>query len=141
MLRRVFTAWWIRVPRSFSETFVHEDGYWHSYDEHRSISLTSFVLDDGEGPVPAEEIFRVATQALRGTPVNELPPGLLGRAVTARAPRSSRASKLLSGVAAADGNLLLATVTSDDLEWARKVWVSIRHRPPDRSKPGKQGTG
>ena len=128
VLRHVFRTWWIRIPRSFEETVIYDDSYWHAYDEHRSVSLTSLMLDDGSGPVPAAEIFRHATQILRGLPVDEAPPGVRARAVTARAPRSSRARRLLSGVAAVDGNLLLATVTSDDQEWARRVWVSIRHR-------------
>ena len=43
--RRVFEAWSIEIPAAFDETFIREDDYWHGYDEHRSVSLSSIVLD------------------------------------------------------------------------------------------------
>lgn len=129
VVRRVFETWSIEMPGTFAETFVHEDGYWHAYDTHRSISLTSLTLIDDHGPVSADEIWRQMRAMLDGEAVEEMPPRVVGCAITADAPQSSRASRLLSGMLAAKGRLLIVTVTSDDLDWARRIWVSIRRHP------------
>ena len=126
--RRVFEAWSIEVPAAFAETFVDADGYWHGYDQHRSVSLTSLVISEERDPVSASRILRRA-RPLGGSPVDQVPPGVLGRAATCAAPQPARASQLLSGLLAADGRLLIVTITSDDLEWARRVWLSIRSHP------------
>lgn len=126
--RWVFAAWSIQIPAAFEETFVDADGYWHGHDEHRSVSLTSLVISEGGDPVNASRILRQAPP-LDGSTVDEVPPGLLGRAATGAAPQPARASQLLSGLLATDGRVLLVTVTSDDLEWARRVWLSIRSHP------------
>jgi hypothetical protein len=128
VVRRVFDAWSVEVPASFAETFVHEDSYWHAWDEHRSVSLTSIVVTDKRGPVSAGLIAR-EIPPMDGDPVEELPPGLAGHAGTTAAIQPARASRMLSGMLAADGRLLLATITSDDLDWARMVWLSIRSHP------------
>ena len=121
------------------ETFVDADGYWHGYDERRSVSLSSFVVSEERDPVRASRILRQAPP-LDGSPVDQVPPGLLGRAVTCAASEPARASQLLSGLLATDGHLLLVTVTSDDLEWARRVWLSIRsHAVPFQSPRGGGG--
>lgn len=136
--RRVFEAWSIEVPGAFAESFVDADGYWHGHDEHRSMSLSSFVISEGRDAVKAGRILRQAP-ALEGSPVDEVPPGLVGRAATCAAPQPARASKVLSGLLATDGRLLLVTITSDDLEWARRVWLSIRgHEAPAQSFRGRR---
>jgi hypothetical protein len=136
--RRVFEAWSIQLPAAFTETFVDADGYWHAYDEHRSVSLTSFVISEERDPVRANRILRQAPP-LDGSPIDQVPSGLLGRAATCAAPQPARASQILSGLLATDGRLLLVTVTSDDLEWARRVWLSIRsHAAPLQSPRGRQ---
>ena len=130
--RRVFAAWSLEVPVNFAETFIKDNGYWHAYDEHRSISLTSLTLEDERGPVSADEICRQlrTTGELQGDgPSDELPQGLLGWSSVAPAPSSSRASRLLQGVVVTNGRVLLATITSDDLDWAVGIWRSIRWRP------------
>jgi hypothetical protein len=126
--RRAFEAWSIQVPATFEEVFVVEDGYWHTYDEHRSVSLSSVVISDMAGPLSAHRILEQATP-LDGTPVDQMPPGLPGLATTSAAPQPAIASRILSGVLATRGPLLLVTVTGDDLEWAMRVWVSIRSHP------------
>jgi hypothetical protein len=136
--RRVFEAWSIEVPAAFTETFVDLDGYWHAHDGHRSVSLSSFVISEGRDPVRAGRILRHAS-ALDGSPVEQVPPGLVGRAVTCAAPQPATASMVLSGLLATDGRLLLVTITSDDLEWARRVWLSIRsHAAPVESFRGRR---
>lgn len=127
--RQVFPSWSIRVPATFDETFVDADGYWHGHDPHRSVSLTSIVITERRTPVTAGRILQQVAPALKGAPVERLPPGLLGRAVTCPASQPARASRVLSGVLATDGRVLLVTVTSDDLEWAQRVWLSIRSHP------------
>jgi hypothetical protein len=128
IVRRAFEAWSVEIPATFAETYVHEDSYWHAWDDHRSVSLTSVVFTDKHGPVSAERILR-ELPPMDGDPFMELPPGHAGQAVTGRTVEPARASRFLSGMLAADGRVLLATVTSDDLEWARQVWLSIRGHP------------
>ena len=128
VLRRVFEGWSIMIPASFDETFVHEHNYWHAYDEHRSVSLTSLLITDDRGPVGADAIVQQIPPS-NGSPVDQLPVGLVGWAMTADAPQPAKASRILSGMLATDGRVLLVTITSDDLDWAREVWLSIQlHR-------------
>jgi hypothetical protein len=127
-LRRIFPAWSIRIPDSFVETFVEQDGYWHAFGVRCSVSLSSVVLTDDYGPVAAERIARTLPP-LRGAAVDELPPGLKGSATESDTRQSPHASRLLSGVLAADGRALLVTITSDDRDWRRRTWLSIRTHP------------
>ncbi len=126
--RRVFPSWSIEIPSSFAEAFVAEGGYWHAYDEHRSISLTSLQVSDGRRSVPPVAVLRRMPPS-EGARVNALPSGLLGWAVTVDAGPTARASRSLSGMLATDGHVLLATITSDDEAWRLATWLSIqRHR-------------
>jgi hypothetical protein len=124
--RRVFESWSITIPVAFAETFVIDGAYWHAYDDDRSISLTSVLLSDRRGPVSAARILE-QLPPLEGSPVAELPPDLLGHAALNEAEQPARASRAISGFLAADGRVLVVTITSDDLEWARRTWRSIRH--------------
>jgi hypothetical protein len=123
--RRVFAAWSIEIPATFDETFVGPDGYWHAWDEHRSVSLTSVVLTEAQRPVDAQRILR-ELPPLDGDPIDELPRGLVGRAASCGAPEPARASRLVAGMLAMDGRLLVATITADDHSWCRRTWLSIR---------------
>lgn len=130
IVRRVFAAWSIEIPVSFSEIFVRKDGYWHAYDVNRSVSLTSLTVSDPRGPVSAELLTRQMPRPLEGTLVEELPPHLLGWAIAADALKPARASRMISGMLAAAGRLLIVTITSDDFHWSRGVWLSIRACAP-----------
>jgi len=66
---------------------------------------------------------------LPGTPVDQMPPGLTGRASTSRASPPAIASLALSGLLFAEGRVLVVTITTDDLDWARRTWLSIRSHP------------
>jgi hypothetical protein len=114
---------------------MESDGYWHAYEAHRSVSLTSLMVSDGGRPMTAAEMVRQLPR-MEGTPVEELPRGLLGRAVVADAIRPARASRRLSGMLAVEGRMLIVTMTSDDLDWARRTWLSIRGHP--RQPPVRQ---
>ena len=78
------------------------------------------------GPVPAALIMR-RFPPLDGSPLDILPPGLLGRAAEAAAEQPARASRALSGLLAADGRALVVTIVSDDREWALMTWRSVRY--------------
>lgn len=136
-LRRVFRSWSIEVPASFRETFIEQDRYWHGYDAQRSVSLTSMAVSHRQRPVSAERIEREMRHVAEGERVDELPDGLRGWAVTASAPSSARASRMLTGMVITDGRLLLATITSEDLTWARAIWLSIRLHPTDGAGPSR----
>lgn len=131
-VRRVFATWSIAIPESFIETFALEDGYWHAFDEDRSISLTSIVVTDGDRLVSAAEIVHTLPE-LDGSPIKEAPPFIMGRAVIDASGGSASASGILQGVLAAEGRLLLVTITADDLDWARSVWLSIRSHPAEQT--------
>ena len=135
-IRRVFPHWSITFPVSFEETFVEEDGYWHAWDENRSISLTSMAIADRRGrQATREELLETMLPPLSGTPLDDRPPGLSGVAAYGPIEQPARASSALTGVLPVDGRILLATITSDDFEWARETWVSIRHHPGPGSPP------
>jgi hypothetical protein len=127
-VRRAFAAWSIEVPVAFAETYVDEDSYWYAWDDSRSVALSSVVLTDKNRPVPAAAIVR-EFPPLGDTPFVEMPEGLVGRAMTGAAIAPARASRVLSGMLAMDGRVLIVTITSDDLDWARLVWLSIRGHP------------
>jgi hypothetical protein len=134
--RRIFEAWSVEIPAGFAETFV-DDGpnpYWHAWDDERSVSLSSILASDAHGPVSAERIVR-ELPSLEGAAVDELPQRLIGRAATGPTVQPAIAAHMLSGILAVDGRVLIATITSDDTEWARRVWRSIRsHRAPLASR-------
>ena len=137
--RRVFAAWSVAIPASFTEAFLDEDGYWHAWDAHRSVSLSSIALTKEGQPVTAEMIARELPTP-DGPPVDRLPPGLLGWAVEAEAQQPAKASRTLSGMLVADGRLLVVTITSDDLEWTRRTWLSIRCHPIDQPTGSASGS-
>ena len=125
VIRQVFALWFMRIPASFEEAFVHGDNYWHAWDADRSVSLTSIVVTDRGRPVGARELLRTIPP-LAGEPV-DTPPGVVRWAVAAPAVQPARAPRAISGVIATDGRLLLATITGDDPRWTSATWLSIRH--------------
>ena len=127
-VRRVFASWSIELPESLAEAVVDENAYWHAYDEHRSVSLTSLVLTDKRGPVKAARIMR-RFPTLDGEPFKPLPPGLVGRVVTRVDDPDARGKHVISGMLATDGRVLVVTITGDDPGWVRATFLSIRlHR-------------
>lgn len=133
---QVLTAWWIEIPAAFDATFVHQGVYWHAWDEHRSVSMSSTVLTNELGPGRASDLAALLPELLPALPgasrVDEVPPGLLGRATYGPVPDGegpARASHVLSGLLAMDGRIAVVTITSDDEAWARRVWMSIRGVP------------
>ena len=108
------------------ETFVEDEGYWHAWDEHRSISLSSIVVADRHGhPVPTHRILeREPSMDGEAVPVPNILPGW---ARSIETPDSPQADRAVSGILVVDGNILIITVTSDDPDWNRSVWRSIRH--------------
>lgn len=124
-IRQVFPRWSIAIPAGFRETYLHEEQYWHAWDMNRSVSLTSVLVVDERGePVPALSLLEQIPP--EPGPRVAPPPGLDGWAVDIVQEQPARASRAISGIVAADGGLLLATVTADDLAWATSVWRSIR---------------
>lgn len=128
---QAFAAWSVSIPASFAQAFLDEDSYWHAWDAHHSVSLSSIALTEEGQPVSAEAIARELPPP-DGSPLDRLPPGLLGWGVEAEAQQPATASRTLSGMLVADGRLLIVTITSDDLEWARRTWLSIRCHPVEQ---------
>jgi hypothetical protein len=77
-------------------------------------------LRDEHGPVIADRIVR-ELPSLEGKALDELPSGLVGQAATGPAVQPAKAARMLCGMLAVDGRLLIATITSDDPDWARRV--------------------
>jgi hypothetical protein len=130
--RQVFETWWIRIPPDFRETFVAPEQFWHAYDDRRSVSLTSSTVAERGRPVPADALARQILPLITGDLIDELPEGVLGRAAIVATTPPAIASRALSGMLVTEGRVLLVTVTSDDVAWARQVWLSIAFVPPRR---------
>ncbi len=131
MARQVFETWWIEVPAGFDESWVADGGYWHAWDAHRSVSVSSTVLTDDAGrPAPADEVMAALGGLLEGDPIPDVPPDLQARATVVDTDPGSRASRALAGLVVVDGRVLIATITSDDIPWATRIWQSIRYQPP-----------
>jgi hypothetical protein len=133
---QVFPSWTVDIPRSLipiDPRTAADESYWHARDEHRSVSISSMTLFDTAAgiPVPGSLIVKtVAAQVLpRGRRIKETPAGLPSRAVYAKGLGSRVAEHALQGIVAAEGVVLIATITSDDEAWCRRVWSSIRHTP------------
>ena len=126
--RRVFSGWSIAVPIGMEEAFIADDGYWHAWSEGRTISLSSIVLTDRRGDaVPARKIL-AKTPPMEGEET-AVPNDLPGWARSIERPDVSPGARAISGILVVDGNVLLATVSSEDPDWNRSVWRSIRHQP------------
>ncbi len=129
-MRRVFPTWSVGIPVSFDEMFIKEDSYWYAWDEERSLSLSSMTIDEGGRRVSAVEILEVMKPenvlGVQGVVVEELPRGLNGCARYGPVEQPARASSALCGLLAIDGRVLIVTITSDDLDWAKSVWLSIQ---------------
>jgi hypothetical protein len=129
--RRVFPAWSIDVPSGWEETFLDDDKYWHAWTADASISLTSIALADDRGPVPAALILEQLSPAFPKPWIDDLPDGLPGYARIGATDPPARAGSFVQGITATDGRALLATITSDDNDWARSIWRSLRaHEAP-----------
>jgi hypothetical protein len=129
VVRQVFPRWAMTIPVDFDETFRAEDGYWHAWDERRSVSLTSVAISDRHGRrVSAARILKriVNLIPVEGSDRLPMPAGLDGWAVIITPEPPARASRAITGIIAVEGTALLATITSDDLSWATIVWMSIR---------------
>lgn len=144
--RQVFEAWSIEIPSRFTETFVDEESYWHAWTSDRSVSLTSVLLTDRRGrSIPFDELARELDRIdplPDGERVEEHRPGVIGRYVVADAVQPAVASTVLAGVLGVEGRVLIVTITSDDLEWARRTWTSIRWHPaplPSRERRRRRG--
>ena len=126
--RRVFMGWSIAIPIGMEEAFIEKDGYWHAWSDGRSISLSSIVVRDRQGhAVPARQIL-AKSPPIHGEVV-PVPSDLPGWARSIEVPDVSWADRAISGMLVVDGNVLIVTVTSDDSDWNRSVWRSIRHHP------------
>jgi hypothetical protein len=127
VMRQVFPYWSITIPAGFAETFVPEDGYWHAWDDRRSVSMTSVLVTDHGRPVSA----RLILEQFPAEPGDgaALPPGFDGWAVVVTAPQPARAPRAITGIIVRDGRVLIVTVTAEDLTWAAGVWQSIRAHP------------
>jgi hypothetical protein len=137
VVRQVFPTWSVRIPLGLSESFDTEGAYWNAADSRRSVSLTSIVLTDRRGRVvPARKVLR-ACPPMAGKRVGP-PPDLAGWGVIIEDVESPIGSKAISGIIVADGRVLIATVTSDDLDWAASVWDSIRYDDPDSPLPDRR---
>src|SRR5690242_8293905 len=93
--RRVFPAWSIDVPPGFDEEFIREDQYWHAWTFDASISLTSMVLCDDDGPVAAPRILEQLALAFPKPWIEDLPDGLAGYARIAPSEPPARAGRFV----------------------------------------------
>jgi hypothetical protein len=129
VMRHIFPSWALAIPYAFQETHETDGDYWHAWDEHRSVSLSSIRCMDGRRPVTARELIERFTreEAVPDAtgPTIDPPRGIVGWGVEIDTPPDSRASRAITGFLAVDGCVAIVTITSDDLRWARMVWDSV----------------
>jgi hypothetical protein len=146
VVRRVFETWTLEIPESFDETFVADDGYWHGWDDSRSVSMTSVVITAKRGaPAPTGPAL-VAMLSLDGDRLDGHPPGVHAQAVTRIEEAEGRGLvHVLQGIIAVFGRLVLLTVTGGEPAWAVRTWLSVRYlarqdrRGRDRPKKHRHG--
>jgi hypothetical protein len=125
-------GWSIEVPGAFA--WQWDDAHtWTAWDATRTVWFhpVSFTKPDGSRPTPAESVAVGRRSLPDGTPV---PPidrdGLRGEAVFGETEEEGRQVWRLSGVTAADGQLVVCHVYTDsesDRDWAVETWLSLRH--------------
>lgn len=138
---QLFEHWSISVPSDMEFETAEDGAYQHARQGRRSVSCTSVNLTEHDDtPVPAAAILaQIADRGLpKGRKVAAGPRGVMSRAVIREVEPPAVASMALQGIAAADGWLLLVTITADDPAWCRQVWTSIHHhRHAPRPEPGR----
>ena len=131
-------GWSIEVPGDFARGW-DDERTWTGWNEARTVWFhpVSFTKPDGSRPTPAEAV----AVGRRSLPDGELVPwtdatspkpeqGLTGTAVYGEAEEDGRRVWRLSGVTAAEGQLVVCHVYTEDQadrDWAIRTWHSLRH--------------
>jgi hypothetical protein len=128
-VKYVTEGWSITVPGDFADTFEGDGSTLLLFDATRSVRVTTFTAtrDDGS-PVPAAKLI-ASEHASDRTPIEiPLANGVLSKASIGDSATDGEAHRLLSGCAAVDGRLVIATITHPDASddaWARAVFATL----------------
>ena len=125
-------GWSIEVPGDFAREWDGERT-WTGWNLSRTVwfHAVGFTKPDGSSPSPAEAV----TVGRRSLPEGEPVPGIdregvRGEAVFGEVEEDGRTVWRLSGVTAADGQLVVCHVYTEDptdRDWAVQTWHSLRH--------------
>jgi hypothetical protein len=124
-------GWAIEVPGAFAQEW--EERNWTGWDRTRTVWFrrVGFTKPDGSPPTAAEALEVGRRSLPEGEPVPGLAAGgVLGAAVYGPADDDGRTVWRLSGVAGADGQLVVCNIYSaaeSDRAWAEQTWQSLRH--------------
>jgi hypothetical protein len=126
------SGWSIAIPGDFARQWDDDKG-WNAWNESRTVWFhpVGFTKADGSRPSPAEAAALARRSLPEGTPVPGIDrDGLRGEAVFSEAEEEGRRVWRLSGVTAAEGQVVVCHVytdSPDDRDWAIQTWHSLRH--------------
>lgn len=125
-------GWSVEVPGGFAREW-DDDRTWTGWNHTRTVwvHVLGFTKADGSRPTPAEAV----AVGRRSLPDGDAVPGIdgggvRGEAVYGRTEEDGRVVWRLSGVSAADGQLAVCHVYTEDpadRPWAVAAWHSLRH--------------
>lgn len=125
-------GWSVEVPGDFAREWENERT-WSGWNATRAVwfHAAGYTKADGSRPTPAEAVAVGRRSLPDGAAVLGLArDGLRGEAVFGEADEDGRRVWRLSGVAAAEGQLVVCHVYTedpDDQAWAVRTWQSLRH--------------
>jgi len=125
-------GWSIELPGHFARAW-DDPRTWSGWDATRTVWLhfAGFLKPDGSRPTPAEAVAVGRRSLPEGAPVPGIDlEGLRGEAVFGEAEEDGRKVWRLSGITAADAQLVVCHVYTDaeaNRDWAIQTWHSLRH--------------
>lgn len=126
------SGWSIEVPGDFAQEW-DDERTWTGWNLTRTVwfHAVGFTKPDGSRPTPAEAVAVGRRSLPEGTAVPGVDRnGLRGEAVFGETVEDGRQVWRLSGVSAAEGQLVVCHVYIEDVadrDWAVQTWQSLRH--------------
>jgi hypothetical protein len=128
-VKYVTAGWSITVPGEFADTLENDGSTLLLYDATRSVRVSTFTATRKDGsPVPAAQLIESERKPGRGPIAVPLANGVLSEVSIVDSATDGEPHRLLSGCAAVDGRLVIATITHPDAggdAWATGVFATL----------------